>query len=148
HRRHLYPRRASQIAMSRLEKKCLIASAATHLFLLLLLIVGSAFFVSEPKPSNLPRIKMYSPKMIDALLAGGGGNPKLAPSDAQEKGQSLVQPPTPTQRTPPVPKPPAKSVEPVAVKKPEPLKPAKPITPKPRETVKETAKPTPDLKPI
>jgi protein TonB len=134
--------------MSRLEKKCLIASTGTHLFLLLLLIVGSAFFVSEPKPSNLPRIKVYSAKMVDALLAGGGGNPRLAPSDAQEKGQTLAQPPAPTQRTQPTPKPPVKPIEPVAVKRVEPAKPPKPVPPKTREPVKENTKPNVDLKPI
>jgi TonB family protein len=138
--------------MNRLEKKCLIASASTHLFLLLLLILGSAFFVAEPKPSNLPRIKVYSPKMIDALLAGGGGNPKLPPSDAQEKGQTLAQPPAPAPSKPPTPKPPtptppSKPIEPV-VKRAEPAKPTKPAPAKPRETVKENPKPSLDLKPV
>jgi TonB family protein len=134
--------------MSRLEKKCLIASATTHLFLLLLLVVGSAFFVAEQKPSDLPRIKVYSAKMVDALLAGGGGNPKLAPSDAQEKGHTLTQPSAAQQRAQPTPKPPAKPIEPVVVKRAEPAKPPKPVPPKAHETVKETTKPSVDLKPV
>ena len=59
--------------MDRLQKKCFIASTGTHLFLVLLLVFGSAFFVSKDKSvHNLPAIKVVPGKLVDDLLAGGG----------------------------------------------------------------------------
>jgi protein TonB len=88
--------------------------------------------------------------LIDDALAGGGGNPNVKPSDAQQKGETLVkqpdpappkeQPPTPPpkQPDPPPPKPPERE----PVKKPAETKPdkpllrevAKPVEPKPTKS--------------
>ena len=135
--------------MDRLEKKCLIASAGTHLFLFLILLFGAAFLVSPDKTVTQPTLKAVPTKLIDAALSGGGGNPKLAPSDAQQKGATLVpQPvqPPPQQRTAqqPPPKPEVTKPEPKheikKVDKPKIVKPAKdPVKPTPEPEVK-TAK--------
>src|SRR5258708_34110457 len=92
--------------MKWLEKKCLFTSAGMHLFLLLLLVLGSAFFVSD-RPHSLPSVRVVPSRLVDEALSGGGGNPNQPPSDAQQKGQILA--PTP-----------AKPVE--AVRKPEPVR--------------------------
>jgi TonB family protein len=82
--------------MDRLQKKCLIASGLTHGFLLLLLVVGSAFFIGQPQRKDLPTVNVVPRKLIDAAFAGGGGNPRLAPSDAKQRGNALTpQPPQP-----------------------------------------------------
>ncbi len=93
--------------MERLQKKCLFASAGMHLFLMLLLVFGSAFFVSREKPPlQLPRINMVPGKLVDDLLAGGGGNPKLAMTEDRVKGETLLAPPEPpAEPKPPAPKP-------------------------------------------
>ncbi len=143
--------------MSWLEKKCLFTSAGTHLFLLLLLVLGSAFFVSD-RPHSLPSVRVVPSRLVDEALSGGGGNPNQPPTDAQQKGQILA--PTPAKpveavlkpepvRQPPEPKADIKKVEPRSAPKKEVAKvskePAKPA-PTPKSA---TAKQTPlDLKPI
>jgi TonB family protein len=121
--------------MTRFQKKCLLASTGTHLFLLLLLLFGSAFFVSRQKTEVAPPMRFFPTRLIDAALAGGGGNPKLAPSDEVQKGNlnatappvpaprpPVAAPPKPQQPTPPAPKPPVKPEE---VKRPEKVEPPK-----------------------
>ncbi|HXG48949.1 MAG TPA: TonB family protein [Methylomirabilota bacterium] len=105
--------------MDRLQKKCLTASALLHGFLFLLLVVGSAFVTSRQRPADLPAIRVVPQRLIDAALAGGGGNPRLAPSDAKQKGDTLT--PQPPQAAPPTPEPPKPRVEPPA--EPAPVKP-------------------------
>jgi len=129
--------------MNRLEKKCLIASAGTHSLLFVLVVFGSAFFVSHDKSISTPPLHALPTKLIDEALSGGGGNPKIAPSEDQQKGQTLVpQPPQPARveprpPTPPVPKPEIQPAPIVKIDKPKPVKPAK-------EPPKEPAKPKPD----
>jgi TonB family protein len=152
--------------MTRLEKKCFLASAALHGLLLLVILFGAAF-LGPSKEKPLPnRLNVVPSRLVDAALAGGGGNPNLARTDEQVKGTSLNPadaspapiPPPPKQpatvharEVPPPqtrPQPPVRT-EPV---RPEPSKTpvAKPADkPKPNETVKppELAKPTLDLTP-
>src|SRR2546428_4252712 len=85
--------------MTRFEKKCLIASTGMHLFLLLLLVFGSAFFVSKERPPTNPRVKIYPSRIVEAALAGGGGNPRITPSDDVQKG--VPNPAAPVLTTPP-----------------------------------------------
>jgi len=146
--------------MDRLHKKCLIASSLFHGFLFLLLIVGSAFFVAQPKTEDLPTINVVPRRLIDAALAGGGGNPRLAPSDAKQKGETLTpQPPQPTPPppTPVKPQPREETPPPQPVvqqpKKAEPTPQAKktekePLQLTPVNPKNSNAKPTLDLKPI
>jgi periplasmic protein TonB len=147
--------------MDRLQKKCLAASVSLHSFLLLVLILGSAFFVSEKSKEKFRPMKVVPTKTIDDALSGGGGNPNIAPSDAQQKGETLVpQPlkadlvkPTPPRPVPPTPKPEVKKAEP---KKPDPkpdlakVDPPKNPLKSAKDDPKETSKPIKplDLKPI
>lgn len=103
--------------MNRNHKKCLIASTGVHAFLLLLLVVGSAFLVPAQKPiQNLPRLRVVPTKLIDEALSGGGGNPNIAPTEAVQKGETLnPTPPAPAPKTeipPPKIQPPAPAPEP------------------------------------
>src|SRR5437667_2728756 len=81
--------------MNRLEKKCLIASAGTHLFLMMLVLFGAAFLVAPDKTLTQAPLKVVPTRLIDTALSGGGGNPKAAPSDAQQKGATLTPQPAP-----------------------------------------------------
>ena len=146
--------------MSRLEKKCLLASTGLHSFLLMLLLFGSAFFVVKEKPSAQPKLQFYPSKLIEAALAGGGGNPNVARTDDVQKGspsaaapllppppQRVEPKPQPQQPPPPPPKPEVRKVEPP---KPEPTTTAKTSPPKPADKLTPT-KPRidlADLKPI
>jgi TonB family protein len=108
--------------MNRLEKKCVIAAAAFHLLLLLVLLVGPAFLSSRDQPDNLPVIDFIPFKTVDAMVSGGGNPAAKPPAPAP-----LPQPVAPA--IPPAPK----AVPPPEVTKPEPA---------PKETVKETPKET------
>jgi len=125
--------------MNRFQKKCLLASTGLHGFLVLLLVFGSAFFVSKEKPST-QRLNVVPTHLIEDALAGGGGNPNRPRTEDRQKGETLVPLPaaaTPPQPTPPQPKP--SQAEPpqpkVEVKRPEPKK-ADPLPPKPTEAAK------------
>jgi TonB family protein len=129
--------------MNRFQKKCLVASAGLHGFLLLLLVFGSAFFVSKEKPAP-QRINVVPTRLIEDALAGGGGNPNLTRTDDRQKGETLEPvAPAPQQPVAPQPKPPQPQPPPVKpeAKRPEPKKADLP-TPKPTKVV-EPVKPTP-----
>jgi TonB family protein len=129
-----------------------------------LVIAGTAFLPTSNKSKELPTVRVVPTRLIDQALSGGGGNPNIAPSDAQQKGNTLVPPPveptpapTRVESPPPRPAPPAPRVE---VKKPEPKRPearkpdplplAKPNPVKPNLATKPApTKPAPlDLKPV
>lgn len=111
-----------------MEKKCLVASISLHAFLLVIVVVGSAFFVSKEKrtTAELPNLRVVPQQLVEDALSGGGGNPNIAPNTGREKGQTTVpqppvpQPPKPAdpKPAPPVPKPDVK--KPDLVKKPDP----------------------------
>ena len=84
-------------SMERLHKKCLIASLGTHGLLLIVVIFGSAFFVVKKKDVNIPAMRVVPGKLVDALVAGGGGNPNIAPSEDKIKGDTLVEQTRPPQ---------------------------------------------------
>ena len=112
-----------------------------HAFLALVLVVGSAFFVEKERATVVPKIRVVPTKLIDAALAGGGGNPKIAMTDDQQKGdvvKPLPPPPEPPKvvQTPPKPEP---KVEPKVEPKPE-VK-AEPVKPKTTPTVAARTKP-------
>jgi len=120
--------------MDRLGKKCFVASCGMHVVLVLIVLFGAAFFSPEKKAPPVDNLTMIPSKLIDAALSGGGGNPKIAPSDAKIKGDTLD--PVPPQPTPPKPQP--KPPEPKVVQTPQP-KPPEPTPPKietPKQPVK------------
>jgi TonB family protein len=150
--------------MNRFQKKCLIASTGLHGFLVLLLVFGSAFFVSKEKPAP-QRLNVVPTQLIEDALAGGGGNPNLPRTEERQKGETLLPqpeaappaaaPPKP-KPTPPEPRPPKPEPRKIEPKKPELTTPKQPkvtevVKPKPEEKTPE-AKPridlTEDLKPI
>ena len=129
--------------MDRLGKKCFVASCGMHVVLVLVVLFGAAFFTADKKPAPVENLTMIPPTLIDDALSGGGGNPKIAPSDAKIKGDTLD--PVPAQPTPVKPQP--KVIERPQPKPPEP-KPPKIETPKqpvktpiPKDPPKTTAKP-------
>ena len=121
--------------MNRLQKKCLIATAGTHLLLVVILFVGPAFFYSRPKPDDSQVLDVIPSTITDAVL---------------NSGVNHAQPPAPTpiaQPTPPTPAP--------QQQQPTPTTPPPPVpAPSFVEKVKEFFKPTPkelspdDTKPV
>ncbi len=93
--------------MTRLEKKCALASVVLHGLLLVLVAFGVAF-KGKPEPVTFQRINVIPTRLIDAALAGGGGNPNLPRTDDQEKGNTTTPVP-PTPEAPPAPKPPERA---------------------------------------
>lgn len=141
--------------MTRLEKKCFLASAALHGLLVLVILFGAAFLGPSKEKPLLNRINVVPSILVENALAGGGGNPSLPRTDEQVKGNSL----NPAHSTPaplaPPPKPPeivhAREVPQPQVR-PEPQKASvakPPEIPKPNPTVKTPAptKPALDLVP-
>ncbi len=135
--------------MNRLAKKCFIAAAGTHLLLCLLLIFGSAFFVSHDKNRSTPPLRAVPSRLIDEALSGGGGNPKIAPSDGQLKGQTLVAQPVQPQHVEQSQPRPVEPVQREVKAKPEVKKVEKTKPPKehPKEVIKDSPKPRPESAP-
>jgi TonB family protein len=110
--------------MSRLQKRCLIGSALSHALLLVLLLIGPAFFVSKPKPAeDLPVLDYIPAKLIDEAFFGGGGPRATAPPPA-----------TPPRTEPPAPRPRPREANP---------QPSKPIVTRPPESPVAKADPPP-----
>jgi len=94
--------------MNRLQKKCLIAAAGTHLLLVVTLLC-SGFITSKPKPDDSQVLDVIPANLIDVAFNSG------------VKG---AQPPPPTPIVPPQPEPPKPAIKVV-----EPLKPVEPVKP-------------------
>lgn len=141
--------------MSRLQKKCLIATTGCHLLLVLTLVFGSAFFATRTKPDDSQVLTVIPDKLIDEALNSGVKNaqpPAPNPNPPTPVPPQPVDPPTPKPPTPvdpPAPKPPVKPVDPEPVKqpklppidltpveKPQPRKPKVDLTPVVRSTPK------------
>jgi colicin import membrane protein len=113
--------------MSRLQTKCVAASAGVHALLLAMLVVGSAFVKPPPPPENIRKIRLFDASKITDDETQGGGNPNV-PSDVQPTPPpaQMIQQPTPQL----APEPP--------IKLPEPSK------PKPEVKKKKQPEPTPE----
>lgn len=103
--------------MSRLQKKCFIGATGFHLLLLLILVIGPAFFVAD-KVDDSPVLEFIPMKLTDEKLSGGG-SPAPAPPAPQP------QPPQPQPQVQPQPQPvrqpdPPKAVETPKITKPDP----------------------------
>ncbi|MGA3164109.1 MAG: TonB family protein [Verrucomicrobiota bacterium] len=107
--------------MNRLQKKCFMATVGVHLLLVVILLVGPAFFAPKPKADDFHVLDVIPANLIDAPFNSGVRNVQPPPP------APVVTPPQP-QPTPPAPKP----VEPPPtlaqtlekIFKPEPVKPA------------------------
>src|SRR6185312_4946771 len=110
--------------MNRLQKKCFIATAGIHLLLVVILVVGPAFFNRQQKTDNTQILEIIPPNLIDAAFNSGVKNAALPPP------VPITPQPQQQQQTPPAPKQieptPAPSVLSKIEKffKPEPVKPA------------------------
>lgn len=97
--------------MNRLHKKCFIASAGTHLLLMLILFVGPAFLSAKnTKSEDVQILDFIPPRTVDALVAP---NPGGAPVQRQQQQRPAAQPPVPESKPPPTPK--ENDVEPAKV---------------------------------
>jgi len=89
--------------MNRTQKKCLIASVATHGLLLTLLLVGPAFFTPADKPQSHQFITMIpigavitdNPTSIPGSSAAQASPPPPAPPPQPQQAQPLPIPPPP-----------------------------------------------------
>ncbi len=111
--------------MSRLERKCIVASCCLHGFLVVLVLFGSAFFTARKTDPPIKMLNVIPSQLIDEALSGGGGNPKLAQTDERIKGDTMKPVPKPA---PPAPEPP-KAHPPEAKSEPK-VEPAPPEPPK------------------
>ena len=94
--------------MNRLQKKCLIATAGFHLLLLVILIVGPAFFAPSPKPDDTQVLDVIPANVVDeALNSGvrGAKPPPPAPAPAVTSPQPAPPAPKPFVQPAPVPQP-------------------------------------------
>lgn len=79
-----------------------------HVLLLLVVLFGAAFLAPE-KPKPVETLTMVPSMLLDDALAGGGGNPNIARTDAKIKGETLQPvPPRPQPVKAELPKPPPK----------------------------------------
>lgn len=135
--------------MNRLQKKCFVASTATHLLLISLLFVSPAFLTKQEKFENIQVVTLIPDRLIDEPFVGGGAvNPAPpAPVERMEPTPRPPETPAPTLPEPepvkPEPQPPVKKSEP----KPEPVepRPQKPVEPLPTpKKTESTVKPKTD----
>ncbi len=120
---------------NRLQKKCVIAATSFHLLLMLILLVGPAFFSPDSKREKTQEIDFVPAILIDEALQGGG-----SPKGGQTAPPPQKNDPPPT---PKLPDPPVKDPEPKQIEKEvEPAKPLAKPTPKLVET-EEAVDPTP-----
>ena len=132
--------------MNRLEKKCIIGTAGFHLLLLLILLVGPAFFAAREKPDDTPVLDMIPANLVDSATTGAASAqpaptpPPPAPPVVQQQPTTTPTPTPPVKPVvvPPTPAPPEKILEPV-------VKPVKEITKPMLEPVEKPAatKPAP-----
>ncbi|HEX5220333.1 MAG TPA: TonB C-terminal domain-containing protein [Verrucomicrobiae bacterium] len=79
--------------MSRLQKKCFIGATGMHVLLLVVLVVGPAFFIAE-KMDDAPLLEIIPDITTDIDAKGGGGKPspqQPTPPPAQPPEQKVVQ---------------------------------------------------------
>lgn len=121
--------------MTRLQKKCFVASTGMH-GVLLLILVGSSAFRDKPVEKDIPILTMIPQNILDKAGAGGG-SPEPATAAPPQPAPPTPQPaPTMVHTAPPAPPQP---VAPAPI--PEPVE-----RPHPRERVRERApEPEPEI---
>ncbi len=93
--------------MNRLQKKCLIATAGTHLLAIVLLFC-SGFISSKPKLDETQLLDVIPENVVEAALNSGVPNPPKPPPLTL-----ITKPPEPPQPDPKPPTPPVKPADPV-----------------------------------
>src|ERR1044071_1697266 len=92
--------------MSRLQKKCFVASTGFHLLLVVILFVGVGFHSAPKQPENVQELHLIPDNLVDALVSGGG-RPKtpftapaavLASARAEPPAQKIRQPEPPREQ--------------------------------------------------
>jgi protein TonB len=133
--------------MTRLQKKCLIAVAGTHLLALVVLLC-SGFIQPTPKPDNSQVLDMIPSQLIEEAFNSGARSAQPPPPAPVVQPQPLPPPPVPQPPEPEKQVEPVKPVQPVAQPEqvqPEETKPVDPDEPKPKP---QPHKIDPDLKPV
>lgn len=137
--------------MNRLQKKCLIATAGFHLLLVVILVFGSAFFVTHSKPDDTQVLDVIPANLIDAAFSSGvkGAQPPpptppvVKPTEPQPTVTPPAPKPEPVVTPPPVPKP---EPAPTLAEKVERFFKPEPDDTKPVEKTEKTAKPKHEIK--
>ena len=113
--------------MNRLQKKCLVAAAGSHL-LVVVVVVCSGFVKPKPSVDEAPTLTVIPSTAVDAAMNSGRRDAPVPPP------KPMVAPPVPvTEPQPPPPQPP--EVKPI-----EPVRPVEPVAP-PQRTEPDDAKP-------
>ncbi len=86
--------------MNRLQKKCVLATAGAHLLLLVILVVGPAFFQPRSKTDDLQVLDVIPANLIEAQFTSGvrGAQPPppaVQPTPQPPAPQPVVSPPPP-----------------------------------------------------
>ena len=86
--------------MNRLQKKCVLATAGVHLLMLVILLVGPAFFERRPKADDLQVLDIIPANLIDAQFTSGVRNaqpppPVMLPAPQPPAPQPVVSQPPP-----------------------------------------------------
>jgi outer membrane biosynthesis protein TonB len=92
--------------MTRLEKKCLAASASAHGALAFLLFLGPLIWVSRQPELARPVLNLIPTRLLDGVMAGGGSPlakalPAPAPMAAAQRPLIIAAPPPPKPETAP-----------------------------------------------
>jgi len=85
--------------MNRLQKKCVIVTAGVHLLLLVILLVGPAFFSPRPKVDDIQVLTVIPAMLVDAPFSSGVANAApppepVAPPQPPPPEPVPVSPPT------------------------------------------------------
>ncbi len=119
--------------MSRLQKKCLIASGTLHGLLVLIFLTTSAFLIKDTEPVDQQVLTFIPDKLVDEPLqrAASATQPASTPPAAAQPPPAAVAPPQPEparpqpRQEPPKPQPEPPKAEPIKPKAEPPKEPAK-----------------------
>lgn len=85
--------------MNRLQKKCFMATVGVHLLLVVILLVGPAFFAPRPKADDFHVLDVIPANLIDEPFNSGVANatppPVVQPAPQPPPPQPVVTPPAP-----------------------------------------------------
>lgn len=132
--------------MTRLERKCVIASSGLHALLMVVIVFGAAFG-TKPPPEPFRRINVI-PDIFKPGPPGGGGVPELPRTEELVKGNTTTpQPAPPPEPVKPV-QPPQARTEPTPPPKPTVAKPAVKPADAPKLIPVVKAQPKPETLPL